>query len=410
MKSIKSSVVVVLCLMISLTALPVWAAEEEEPWAFGKVSGQLRYYYFTQRDDVDGQASEDVKESLALGGYLKYETPWIEDIFNGGVAMYTSQPFPETFNQTDRAGTRLLTSQNTGITVLGEAYAKVNIQGVVSSLYRQKIDTPMINPNDSRMIPQTYEAYILEYDEDDLRLIGGWIDKVKLRDTKRFQYLSEVTGDLDSSRRGMWMIGGEWAPDSYESKAYYYAIPDYIQTSFFHLGATHPLAEDLSWHWQLIGLDQRSLGKEDAGDFNVAEGGALAGVTVNGFTMDVGGTIVDDTTDVTAWGAYPFFNDMMGYSNNRAGEKALYLGAAYDFDRIGWNGFSTNVKASFATTPDEGRTASPDRNEYDLNMNYAFDGDLKGLSILNRWSYQETKGERDGVQVRLRLQYDFQLL
>lgn len=410
MESIRKIVVAGLCLTVCLMVLPAWAAEEEEPWALGKVSGQLRYYYYTQRDDVDGQADDDVIESLALGGYLKYETPWIEDMFNGGVAMYTSQPFPETFNQTDRGGTRLLTSQNTGITVLGEAYAKANIQGVVASFYRQKINTPMINPNDSRMIPQTYEAYLLEYDEDDLRLIGGWIDKIKQRDSKHFKYLSEVSGDLDSSRRGMWMAGAEWAPESFESKAYYHAIPDYLQTSFFHLGATHPLGDDLSWRWLLLGLDQRSLGSQDAGGFNVAEGGALAGVTVNGFSLDVGGTIVDDTTDVVAWGSYPFFTDMMGFSNNRAGEKTLYLGTSYDFDRIGWTGFSSSLKASFATTPNEGRTASPDRNEIDLNMNYDFGGEFEGLSILNRWAYLETEDEREGVMVRLRLQYDFQLL
>ena len=104
------------------------------------------------------------------------------------------------------------------------------------------------------------------------------------------------------------------------------------------------------------------------------------------------------------------FNNMMQFANNRAGEKALFMGATYDFDRIDWKGFTSSLNTSFGSTPDSGRNASPDRNEYNLNFNYNFDGKLEGFSIHNRWSIQESKEDKDGFQVRFRLQYNFKTL
>lgn len=404
------AVLFLFCLPVMVSA----AEQENKPWEYGKVTGQLRYYYFTQRDKDKNTTSETIKESLAIGGFLKYETPWLEETLQGGIAGYTSQPFLSTFNESGKGGTGLLTSRNDGVTVLGEAYAKLKVQETVGTIFRQRIETPMVNGNDSRMIPQTYEAYSLTAKEvDDLTMQLAWIERVKLRDTDEFKHMSEVSQNsgLTNSSRGMFMVGGDWSPDALKTRAWYYHIPDYLRMVFLQAGSTHPVEEDLFWHWLVQGLDQRNTGASDGGSFNVGELGVLGGLTVSGVRLDIGGTIVDSTTNVVGrWGVNPFFNNMMSFANNRAGERTLYLSAAYDFSRMGWKGFDSSVKTTFADTPESGTNASPDRDEYNLNMNYAFDGDLKGLSIQNRWSYQETKGDKDGMQVRLRFQYRFQLL
>jgi len=386
----------------------------ENPWdtdKYGTVTGQVRYYYFTQRDKLKTASDDTIQESLAIGGFLKYESPWVADTFRAGLAGYTSQPFPSSFNQADEAGTQLLTSMNTGITTLGELYLAGRFAESEATIYRQRIETPMVNGNDSRMIPQTFEAISLtSKDVENLKIQVAYIDKIKLRDTDEFKSMSKVSNNskMLGSRRGMAMVGGDWSPEFMKMRGWYYHIPDYMQMLFLQAGSTHSVREDFSIHWLAQGLDQRSTGNSDGGGFNVGELGLLGGATVSGVKMELGGTIVDNSADVVSrWGTYPFFNNMMSFANNRAGEKALYMAVAYDFTRIGWNGFTSSIKTSFADTPDSGSNASADRNEYNLNLNYAFSGDLEGLSILNRWSYQDTKGVKDGKQVRLRIQYDF---
>jgi hypothetical protein len=161
------------------------------------------------------------------------------------------------------------------------------------------------------------------------------------------------------------------------------------------------------------GVDQRSVGDQLRGVYSGQEVGLMGSLMYSGFTFDLGGTIVNDDTGIrNSWGTYPFFNNMMNYNFARAGEKSLLLGVGYDFAKLGWDGYRADLKAGFGDTPDTGPHATYDRSEYDLDLYYDFDGDLKGLSLLSRFSYQdadESMGGRDGYQVRLRLQYNFQL-
>ena len=69
-------------LVILMISLPAGAAEQEkEAWEYGTITGQARFYYFTQRNKTTGNSFDNIQESLATGGYLKYETPWLSDHF-----------------------------------------------------------------------------------------------------------------------------------------------------------------------------------------------------------------------------------------------------------------------------------------------------------------------------------------
>ena len=63
----------------------------------------------------------------------------------------------------NRAGnTGLLQPNGDGFSVLGQAWAKVRAGPATATLFRQALQLPFINGNDSRMIPNTFEAYQLE--------------------------------------------------------------------------------------------------------------------------------------------------------------------------------------------------------------------------------------------------------
>ena len=56
---------------------------------------------------------------------------------------------------------------------------------------------------------------------------------------------------------------------------------------------------------------------------------------------------------------------------DRPGETAWLLGGTVDFSRWGARGFKVNLKYIDGDTPDCGASASPDQNEWDLNLEYA---------------------------------------
>ncbi len=404
---------IVVVFFLLLLSMPVLA--EEAPSKYGTVTGQSRLYYFTQRNRTDQKGFDNIKESLAVGGYLKYESPWLADHLGFAAAAYGTAPVTSELNKRSQGGTGLLTSKNYGFLALGEAYLKARVGKTEFRLWRQRIDTPFINSNDSRMLAQTYEAYgFKSADLDTATLSLYWVDKEKARDTELFKSMTDLAG-VTGSDGGVLMTGADWKPmDKLSTRFWNYYAPDMDNTFFAQAGYTFDVEEDLSYGILFQGVDQRHVGDAVRGFYNGAEAGIKGDVKVNGVTLELGGTIVDNSASIrNSWGTYPFFNNLMSYAFNRAGEKALYLGAAYDFSRVGAKGFSANVKAGFGDTPDSGRNASFDRDEYTLNMDYKFDGDLKGFSILNRWSYQDADsklGGKDGMQVRLRFQYDFQLL
>ncbi|EGB14873.1 outer membrane porin [Pseudodesulfovibrio mercurii] len=413
--SVKCSHLVLACLLSLVLAQPALAAEEKTVSPYGTVTGQARLYYFTQRNKGTGQEFDVIKESLALGGWLKYETPWLEDHLGLGVALYGTAPLTGELNQPDQGGTGLLTSDNEGFAVVGEAYVKARYEKTEARIWRQRIETPFINSNDSRMLPQSFEAYGLKSgDIDNLELSVFWVDKEKKRDSDTFKSMSNVAG-LTDVNRGVFMTGADWKPlANLPTRFWNYYAPDLDNTFFTQFKYTFGDPEGVEYAVLVQGVSQNSVGEQLAGSYNTGELGLMGTVKYSGFTFDLGASIVDDSVGIrNSWGVYPFFNNLMNYSFNRAGEKSLLLGVAYDFSRIGWDGYRADIKAGFGDTPDTGFNATYDRSEYDLDIYYDFDGDLKGMSLLSRFSYQdadESMGGRDGYQVRLRLQYNFQLL
>ena len=98
------------------------------------------------------------QEAWVLGGFAGLRSPWFGDLFQFGVVGYASQKL---YGPAGKGGTLLLQSDQSSIYVLGEAWGAVRVAGQTIAGYRQLIDRPFINPQDTREIPNTFEAYTL---------------------------------------------------------------------------------------------------------------------------------------------------------------------------------------------------------------------------------------------------------
>ena len=97
------------------------------------------------------------------------------------------------------------------ITTLGQAYLELNWKGLIGRVYRQTLDIPYLNKNDSRMIPNTFEAYGLGREGSSLDFLVGYVDKIKLRNSEDFISMGEAAG-VEGDDTGTRVFGLLWKP------------------------------------------------------------------------------------------------------------------------------------------------------------------------------------------------------
>ena len=178
------------------------AAGGEKPFGGFEPVLHLRTYYFDQESLTGVPAS-----AWALGGWAGVRSPWWGDMFQLGVVGYTSLKL---YGPDDKDGTRLLAPGQETIAIIGEAFGAVRILGQTFTGYRQRINRPFINLQDNRMVPNTFEAYTLTGAASDVSYTGGYITKMKKRDSEHFVWMSDAAGGSNGDHKGTAFAGATW--------------------------------------------------------------------------------------------------------------------------------------------------------------------------------------------------------
>jgi hypothetical protein len=117
------------------------------------------------------------------------------------------------------------------------------------------------------------------------------------------------------------------------------------------------------------------------------------------------------------WGSFPGYVSMIDQDFNRANEKAVLIGAAYDFSKIIIPGLSAYFNFAWgwdAINPST-RKKAPDQGEYDFTVDYRpafkFPAFLQGMWFRVRAAVLDQEdGKRTGYQVRLILNWERDLI
>ncbi len=364
---------------------------------------QLRTYYFDQ-ESLTGSPST----AWALGGWAGLRSPWWGDLFQVGIVGYTSQKL---YGPDDKDGTKLLAPGQEQITVLGEAFGAVRILGQTVTGYRQLINRPFINPQDSRMIPNTFEAYTLTGSAGQVSYTGGYITKKKNRESDSFVWMSNIAGG-DGNQRGVIYAGGTWdfVKNGYVRMDEQYAV-DVFNT--FYVDGKYPIAIDDKTSMTLGAqyYPQTSVGDEQIGSFSTYGVGLQATVGHG----PVGGQLYYTQTGrgyntQAPFGVHASYLSMMISDFNTAGEKAWGLGANVNFSDLGAPGLTAGaiyVTSSGRIDSADG-SAIPDRNETDARVDYAFGKGtiLDGLVATVRYAWLHQDGSpQTQTQLRAYLNY-----
>lgn len=188
-KMIKISLVAAVA-VAGLSTNMVAADSIDEAFSNGKLKGSLKSYYFAQ--DFDGAGKSD-SSIWVNGGSLNYVT----DSFKGlvlGATLQTSNVASIDDKDTKTAGS--IDAQGS---VLSESYLQYTMNNTTAKIGRQFVKTPLLAGSGSRLIKESFEAYLLvNTDIPNTTLVAGKITKYQTR-TDKSSYADNAFVNFDAA-------------------------------------------------------------------------------------------------------------------------------------------------------------------------------------------------------------------
>jgi hypothetical protein len=371
---------------------------------------RLRTFYFNRQNDND-----TANEALATGGWLQYASGWLFDTFAIGATYYTSLPL---YAPDDRGGTLILTPGQDEIGVFGEAWGALRYKDyALLKAYRQRIDDGYVNPQDNRMLPNTFEALTISGKLGWVQYDLGYLWNIKPRDSNDFISMSRQAGARGGDE-GLILSSLTFTPikDLSIYTGNFYGR-DVFNTMFAKAEYTRPISQDLKLQFGLQFTDQRSVGEERLGDFATWNVGAGMRVVWRGLSVGAAGHFTDDDASIASpWGSWPGYLSLMVTDFDRANERAFGVGVKYDFGAgtlLPFKIAGLTVNLLYAQGNDRidpgTRREQPNTHEGNLDIVYNVPT-IKGLSLRFRNAYVG-RGNPDVLKdFRLIINYELDLL
>jgi len=334
-------------------------------------------------------------------------------------AYYISQPL---FAPDDESGTKLLNPQQDPLSMLGQLYGRMQIGDQELRGGMQLLDTPLINPQDNRMVPNTFDGTTVVTLPDKDRNYDyafGYLWDVKQRDSNDFISMSAALAGSDIADRGATFGMVKYRPFSGFSTVFMdYFILDFVNTGFAQAEYDFQQPKNVP-NW-IVGaniIEQASIGSDllTGSFFSTYQASAKVQMTYEGWTLFVAGSSTGDQSKIfSPFGTKPNYTDMQQVSFDNANEKAVGGSVAYDFSyafsKYGFSGLSVGVWATHGWDAIDPITAVgiPDRDELDLWIQYRpTEGWLKGFRLKTQYSdvWQDDGVRNDQPELRFLIDY-----
>ena len=369
---------------------------------------QLRSFYY---DTVQKGSPQNL--ALATGGSVSFNSGYMNDRFAIGAKLYTSQPL---YAPSGEGGTNILQANQSGYTVLGQAYLEAKLdQHLTANLGRKGVDTPFINTNDNRMTPNTFEGGVLQGLHDNpetgtrFTYGGGYISKMKNWTSTTFESMSRAAGA--EVNRGVVVAGANFKSKEFSLGAVNYYCDDIINIFYTETSYKMRLAHDTTLKLGGQYGNQRSTGSHllMGESFATHMAGLKADLGVGSALLSLSyNNTGSDAAMQSPWGSYPSYNNVQVQTFSNANESSVMLRAAYDFASHGWEGLSAsvlNVHGYGVKAPNY------NKNETDVDIKWASSsGVMRGTSLRLRYAHVDWRGSDAPSSldnIRLIFNYDF---
>lgn len=362
------------------------APDSTEPFLRDSIFSLEPRFYYRYLDNGQGH------EAFAGGGAMIFTSGWWREALQLGIGGYTTQPLA---TGPDPGGTGLLQPDGDGIVVLGQAWAKLRIDSVTATLFRQAMELPFINGDDTRMIPNLFEAYRLDVKPSDAFRFGfAYVTREKSKPSAEFRPMSEVAGvrEVDRGTSVAGFLLGE------RKTTYIGGVNeltwDLLNIAYVEAGRTWELGDEFELRCQLQFIDQRSAGDELLGSFETQLYGGSVTASYRSAVLSISFTSTNNGLKILRqFGGVPAFNSVIVSDFAGDGEDSFRVGISYDFARIGLAGFT-----AFANYVHGELAANRHEDEIDSTVDYRIDhGPLKNFWLRLRYAHN-TLSEQPATQ------------
>lgn len=381
---------------------------------------ETRNMYFN-RDFRDGTSAQQSKrDEWAQGFIVNFESGYTDGTVGFGLDALGMLGI-KLDSSPDRTDTGLLPTHDDG--KAADKYSKLGLTGKVKvSQSELKIGTlipelPTLQPNDGRILPQTFEGGLLTSKEiKGLTFTGGRLDKAKDRNDTNWEDLAL------NNKNGR--FGGTFSADNLDlagldyqftdriTGSYHFAqLDDIYRQHFIGLLATQP------WGPGTFGADLRLAVSDDAG---AAKAGNIDNTTVNGvLSYALGGHKISAAwQQLSGDSAFPYVDGADPYLVNfvqindfaNADERSWQARYDYNFAALGVPGLTFMTR--YISGDNVSRAAGGEGKEWerDTEMKYVVQsGPLKNVAVRLRNATFRSNFARDADEVRLLVSYSVAL-
>ncbi|MBF8755141.1 OprD family porin [Pseudomonas guariconensis] len=381
---------------------------------------ETRNMYFN-RDFRDGTSSQQSKrDEWAQGFMLNFESGYTDGTVGFGLDALGMLGI-KLDSSPDRTDTGLLPTHDDG--KAADEYSKLGLTGKVKvSKTELKVGTlipelPTLQPNDGRILPQTFEGGLLTSKElKGLTFTGGRLEKAKDRNDTNWEDLAL------NNKNGR--FGGTFSADNLDlagldyqftdriTGSYHFAeLDDIYRQHFIGMVATQP------WGPGTFGADLRLALSDDAGQ---AKAGNIDNTTVNGMlSYALGGHKVSAAYQhLSGDSAFPYVDGADPYLVNfvqindfaGADERSWQARYDYNFAALGIPGLTFMTR--YISGDNVSRADGGEGKEWERNTEFKYvvqSGPLKDVAVRLRNATFRSNFARDADEVRLLVSYSVAL-
>ncbi|HGA2317692.1 TPA: OprD family porin [Pseudomonas putida] len=381
---------------------------------------ETRNMYFN-RDFRDGTSAQQSKrDEWAQGFMLNFESGYTDGPVGFGLDALGMLGI-KLDSSPDRTDTGLLPTHDDG--KAADEYSKLGLTGKVKvSKTELKIgslipELPTLQPNDGRILPQTFEGGLLTSQEiKGLTFTGARLDKAKDRNDTNWEDLAL------NNKNGR--FGGSFSADNLDlagldykftdriTGSYHFAqLDDIYRQHFVGMLATQP------WGPGTFGADVRLAISDDAG---AAKAGRIDNTTFNTMlSYSLGGHKVSAAwQQLSGDSAFPYIDGADPYLVNfvqindfaGADERSWQARYDYNFAALGIPGLTFMTR--YINGDNVSRAAGGEGKEWERNTEFKYvvqSGPLKNVAVRLRNATFRSNFARDADEVRLLVSYSVAL-
>ncbi|MBF8732043.1 MULTISPECIES: OprD family porin [Pseudomonas] len=381
---------------------------------------ETRNMYFN-RDFRDGTSDQQSKrDEWAQGFMLNFESGYTDGTVGFGLDALGMLGI-KLDSSPDRTDTGLLPTHDDG--KAADEYSKLGLTGKIKvSNTELKVGTlipelPTLQPNDGRILPQTFEGGLLTSKElKGLTFTGGRLEKAKDRNDTNWEDLAL------NNKNGR--FGGTFSADNFDlagldyqftdriTGSYHFAeLDDIYRQHFIGMVATQP------WGPGTFGADLRLAVSDDAGQ---AKAGNIDNTTVNGMlSYALGGHKVSAAYQhLSGDSAFPYVDGADPYLVNfvqindfaGADERSWQARYDYNFAALGIPGLTFMTR--YISGDNVSRADGGEGKEWERNTEFKYvvqSGPLKDVAVRLRNATFRSNFARDADEVRLLVSYSVAL-